>query len=52
MHARNIKMKKRCLLQFVNLLFASLLFSQRYSFKNFPAHNGLVQTDITDIKQG
>src|SRR6478672_6382225 len=51
MHEKHNTMKKRGLLLFLNLLFASLLFSQRYSFKNFTTHDGLVQTDITDIKQ-
>lgn len=33
------------------LLFALSLSAQRYSFKNFTTNDGLVQTDITDIKQ-
>jgi ligand-binding sensor domain-containing protein len=32
-------------------VFTSTMFGQSYSFKNYTTHDGLVQTDITDIAQ-
>jgi len=51
MHERHDTMKKRGVLFFAILLCFTQVFSQRYSFKNYTTHDGLVQTDITDIKQ-
>ncbi|HVF97522.1 MAG TPA: two-component regulator propeller domain-containing protein, partial [Flavisolibacter sp.] len=44
-------MKNSGLLFFISLLFTTQPFAQRYSFKNYTTNDGLVQTDITDIKQ-
>ncbi|HEX8314067.1 MAG TPA: two-component regulator propeller domain-containing protein [Flavisolibacter sp.] len=44
-------MLKTSLFSFILLLTVLMAEGQRYSFKNYTTHDGLVQTDITDIKQ-
>src|SRR5690349_18989023 len=46
-----IRMRKQEIVLLLCLAFSLECFAQSYTFKHFTTNDGLVQTDITDIKQ-